>query len=195
MSSSAFADEQPSMSELRSQTLFSPQSGENSVSSSAKVDEQSQSNTTYTPIDVIYDNSPTLYCSTREVENFTVNQETKEGSFQAQGYYSVQEDQLPVNLQFFLYEGEKPTHYKVEVNKKVHVADIEQEGFEDDEYPGCRIVLFPEYVFQVFFKVLEITPVTQKITTTTETTSFTQETSKDDSDDLVTKILRDMENQ
>jgi len=83
----------------------------------------------------------------------------------------------------------------VEVNKKVKLEDVEQEGFEDDEYPGCRIVLFPEYIFQVFFKVLETNHDVRKTSKETETISFTQETSKDDSDDLVTKILRDMENQ
>jgi len=172
--------------------------------SSANVDEQSQINTTFTPIDVIYDDSPTLYCSRKEVENFIVNEETKEGSFQAQGYYAVQEEQLPVNLQFFLYEGDKITHYKVEVNKKVLIEDIEEEGFEDtdqdqyptfgedEEYPGCRIVLFPEYVFQVFFKVLETNPVTKKVIIETKTTPITQETNQEESDDLVAKILRDI---
>jgi hypothetical protein len=181
------------------------------MSSSAFADEQSQSNPTFTPIDIIYDNSPTLYCLRQEVENFTVNQETKEGSFQAQGYYAVQEDQLPVNLQFFLYEGEKLTHYKVEVHKKIKLEDIEEEGFEDDdlgqhptfgeddEYPGCRIVLFPEYIFQVFFKVLETNPVERKTSKETETKTIplthTQETNKEESDDLVSKILRDMNRQ
>lgn len=175
MSSSAFADEQPSVSKT------SP---------------------TLTSIDVIHDDNPYFYVSRGEVENFTVKQETKEGHFRFYGYWHITEDKLPTNLEFFLYEGRETTHYKVEVYKKVQLEEVEQEGFEDvdqgqhpafgedEECPGCRIILFPEYMIQIFFKIIETTPVTQKITQ--ETISVTQETSQEESDDLVTKILKDM---
>lgn len=152
----------------------------------------SETTSTLTSIDVLHDNNPYLYISRGEVENFTVNSETQEGHFVFHGYWHIAEERLPTNLEFFLYEGSQATHYKVEVQKKVQLEEVEQEGFEDDECPGCRIVLFPEYIFQVFFKVLETNPVTQKLTTETETTPITQETKQEESDDLVSKILQDM---
>lgn len=169
-------------------------------------------NTTCTPIEVLHNHNPEnayLYISTHQAENFTVNQETKEGHFVFQGYWYIMEEKLPTTLEFLLYEGEKTTYYKVEVNKKVKLEDVEEEGFEDDEYPGCRIVLFPEYVFQIFFKVLETNPIVRKTSNEIETKTISlspsaladgqplvaQQSPTDDEGDLVSKILRDMNSQ
>ena len=76
--------------------------------------------------------------------------------------------------------------------RTMSILDVVSSFGEDDEYPGCRIVLFPEYIFQVFFKVLETNPVIRKVTEEIKTIPLTQGTNKDDSDDLVAKILRDI---
>jgi hypothetical protein len=157
------------------------------------------------PIEVLHGcnpSNPYLYISTHTAENFTLDPETNEGQFTFQGYWHIYEEEFPTVLEFLLFEGSQATHYKVEVQKKIQLEEVEQEGFEDadqdqhptfgedEECPGCRIILFPEYVIQIVFKVIEITPLAHKVEITGNTVS--KVTTNDESDDLVANILRDI---
>lgn len=55
----------------------------------------------------------------------------------------------------YVFKAEYAVGGEIDVYKREVFEDTSGEGFEDDEYPGCRIVLTPTYMNKLWFKKSE----------------------------------------